>query len=77
MVGKDQYGYMTLAFSGVPIVGKDQYAYISFAFSGSAWWEHQYGCISRAFSGSPQWGKINMATSPLPSPGPHGGETSI
>ena len=37
----------------------------------------QYGCISPAFSGSPWWGEFNMATSPLPSRGPHGGERSI
>ena len=34
-------------------------------------------CIIPAFSGSPWWGEINMATSPLPSWGPHGGERSI
>ena len=33
--------------------------------------------INRAFSGSPWWGEINMATSPLPSRDPHGGEKSI
>ena len=33
--------------------------------------------ITTAFSESPWWGEINMATSPLPSPGPHGGERSI
>ena len=26
--------------------------------------------------GSPWWGEVNMATSPLPSRGPHGGEKS-
>ena len=33
--------------------------------------------ITPAFSGSPWWGEINMATLPLPSWGPHGGEKSI
>ena len=33
-------------------------------------WRDQYGY---AFSGSPWWGEINIATSPLPSRGPHGG----
>ena len=37
---------------------------------------NQYGYITPAFSGSPWWGEINMATSPLPSRGPHGGEKS-
>ena len=37
----------------------------------------QYGYITPAFSGSPWWGEINMATSPLPSRGPHSGEKSI
>ena len=37
----------------------------------------QYGYITPAFSGSPKWGEINMATSPLPSRGPHSGESSI
>ena len=36
----------------------------------------QYGYISRAFSGFPWWREINIATSPLPSQGPHGGERS-
>ena len=36
-----------------------------------------YGCITPAFSGSPWWKEINMATSPLPSQVPHGGERSI
>ena len=30
-----------------------------------------------AFSGSPWWEEFNMATSPLPSRGPHGEESSI
>ena len=38
---------------------------------------NQYGYITPAFSGSPWRGEINMATSPLPSRGPHGGEKSI
>ena len=29
------------------------------------------------FSGPPKWGEINMATSPLPSRGPHSGDRSI
>ena len=37
----------------------------------------QYGYITLAFSGSPWWGGFNMATSPLPSQGPHVGESSI
>ena len=37
---------------------------------------NQYGYITPAFLGSPWWGEINMATSPLPSRGPHGGEKS-
>ena len=32
---------------------------------------NQYGYITPTFSGSPWWGEINMATSPLPSRGPH------
>ena len=38
---------------------------------------HQYGYIPPAFSRSPWWGDINMATSTLPSRGPHGGQSSI
>ena len=38
---------------------------------------NQYGYITPAFSRSPWWGEINVATSPLPSRGPHGGEKSI
>ena len=38
---------------------------------------NQYGYITPAFSGSPWWGEIYMATSLLPSRGPHGGEKSI
>ena len=38
---------------------------------------NQYGYITPAFLGSPWWGGINMATSPLPPRGPHGGEESI
>ena len=37
---------------------------------------NQYGCITPAFSGSLWWGEIDMATSPMPSRGPHGGEES-
>ena len=37
----------------------------------------QYGYIAPTFSRYPWWGEINMATSPLPSQGPHGGERSI
>ena len=38
---------------------------------------NQYGYITLVFLGSPWWGEINMATSPLPSRGPHGGQKSI
>ena len=38
---------------------------------------NQYSYITPAFSGSPWWGEINMATSPLPSWGPHCGEKLI
>ena len=38
---------------------------------------NQYDYNTPAFSGSPWWGEINMATSPRPSWGPHGGEKSI
>ena len=38
---------------------------------------NQYGYMTPTFSGSPWWGDINMATSPLPSQGPHVGEKSI
>ena len=37
---------------------------------------NQFGYIILAFWGSP-WGEINMATSPVPSREPHGGERSI
>ena len=35
------------------------------------------GYITPTLSGPPWWGEINMATSPLPSLGTHGGEKSI
>ena len=38
---------------------------------------NQYGYITLAFSGSEWWGEPNMATSLLPSGGPHDGEKSI
>ena len=38
MVGRNQYGYITLAFSGSPMVGRDQYGYITLAFSRFPWW---------------------------------------
>ena len=34
------------------------------------------GYITHAFSGSAWWGEVNMATAPLLSWGPHGGEKS-
>ena len=37
----------------------------------------QYGYITFAFLGSPYWREFNMATSPVPSQGPDGGESSI
>ena len=37
----------------------------------------QYGYFIPAFLESPWWGDINLATSPLPSRGPHGAERSI
>ena len=59
-----------------PIVGRDQYGCITPAFSGphggaKSIWLHQPSLL-----GVPLWGEINMATHPLPSWGPYGGEKS-
>ena len=34
-IGGDQFGYITLAFGGSPMLGRNQYGYIVPAFSGS------------------------------------------
>ena len=95
MVGRNQNGYITPAFSGSPWWGDINMATgplpsrVPHCGEISIWLHHpclvrvpmvkrnQYGYINRAFLGSPWWGDINMATSPLPSRGPHGGEKSI
>ena len=38
---------------------------------------YQCGYITLALPGSPYWGGINMATKPLPSPGPHSEESRL
>ena len=38
---------------------------------------YQCGYITFALPGSPYWGGINMATKPLPSPGPHSEESRL
>ena len=95
MVGREQYGYITPAFSGSPWWGESNMATSPLPSRGphgkerAIWLHHpcllgvpmvgreQYGYITPAFSGSPWWGESNMATSPLPSQGPHGGERAI
>ena len=95
MVGRNQYGYITPAFSGFPWWGEINMATSPLPSQGShggeksTWLHHpcllrvpmvgrnQHGYINPAFSGFPWWGEINMATSPLPSRGSHGGEKSI
>ena len=77
MLGRTQYGYITLPSQG-PHGGEEsiwlhQPCLLGVPMVG----RNQYGCITPAFLGSPWWGGINMATSPLPSRGPHGGEKSI
>ena len=95
MVGRDQYGCITPAFSWSPWWGEINMATQPLPSRGphggerSIWLHNpcllrvpmvgadQYGYITPAFLGSPWWGEINMATQPLPSWGPRGGERSI
>ena len=61
----------------VPIVGESIWLHHPRRLTVLMVGRNQYCYITAGFSGSPWWGEINMATSPLPSRGPQGGEKSI